>query len=192
MFRNPGLHFILSYSFYSFAQESNKAFAITGNGNGDFLWMNIRQIELSTGVVTKNIYEYGKTKFSFSDAITKEPVKNISITDETALKSNIGTVVKLNNSQTSPSPTQSMVAAAAYDRKHNKLFFVPLYVNELRWLDVSSNSESPKFYTLKSPVLKVGNTKDEANNFTRMTIGADGNGYANLLSLIYPTLSVII
>ncbi len=63
---------ILSFSFYAFAQETNQAFAITGNGNGDFQWMNIRQIDLSTGAVTKHIFENGKTKFSFSDAITKE------------------------------------------------------------------------------------------------------------------------
>ncbi len=172
------LTFILSYSIYSFSQESNTAFAITGNGNGDFLWMNIRQIDLSTGAVTKHIFVNGKTKFSFTDALTKENITTISITDETALKSNSRTVGKVNSTQTSPSPTQSMVAAAAYDRKHNKLFFAPLYINELRWLDLSSNSENPKFYTLKSPLLKVGTTKDEANNFTRMTIGADGNGYA--------------
>ena len=169
---------ILSFSFYAFAQESNKAFAITGNGNGDFQWMNIRQIDLSTGAVIKHIFENGKTKFSFSDAITKEPVKNISVIEDAQTKLNDVALGKTNNIQISPSPTQSLVAAAAYDKKHNKLFFAPLYINELRWLDLSSNSENPKFYTLKSPLLNVGNAKDDANHFTRMTIGADGNGYA--------------
>jgi len=172
------LPLILSFSFYAFAQESNKAFAITGNGNGDFQWMNIRQIDLSTGAVTKHIFENGKTKFSFSDAITKEPVKNITVIEDAPTKLNNVALGKTNNIQISPSPTQSLVAAAAYDKKHNKLFFAPLYINELRWLDLSSNSENPKFYTLKSPLLNVGNAKDDANHFTRMTIGADGNGYA--------------
>ncbi len=173
------LSLILSFSFYAFAQEKNKAFAITGNGNGDFQWMNIRQIDLSTGAVTKHIFENGKTKFSFLDAITKEPVKNISLTeDATAKLNNVAFVGKINNIQISPSPTQSLVAAAAYDKKQNKLFFAPLFINELRWLDLSSNSEDSKFYTLKSPLLNVGNAKDDANHFTRMTIGADGNGYA--------------
>ena len=35
------------------AQSSNKAYAITGDGNNDFLWMNIRQIDLKTGTVQK-------------------------------------------------------------------------------------------------------------------------------------------
>ncbi len=44
------LSFILLFSLCVFAQDANKAFAITGNGKGDFQWMNIRQIDLSTGL----------------------------------------------------------------------------------------------------------------------------------------------
>ena len=28
------------------AQDANKTFAITGDGNHDFMWMNIRQVEI--------------------------------------------------------------------------------------------------------------------------------------------------
>ncbi|HUS01280.1 MAG TPA: hypothetical protein VMY77_06115, partial [Chitinophagaceae bacterium] len=55
--------FILSFSLSALAQDANKAFAITGAGNGDFQWMNIRQIDLSSGAVTKNIFEKGVTGF---------------------------------------------------------------------------------------------------------------------------------
>src|SRR5665811_2539351 len=51
-------------------------------------------------------------------------------------------------------------------------------IRDRRWLDLSSNAENLKFYTLQSPLLSPGNPNDEANHFTRMTIGADGNGYA--------------
>ncbi len=57
--------FILLFSMCAFAQHPNKTFAITGNG--DFLWMNIRQIDISTGLVTKYIFEKGVTKFSMLD-----------------------------------------------------------------------------------------------------------------------------
>jgi hypothetical protein len=53
-----------------------------------------------------------------------------------------------------------------------------MFINQLRWLDLSSGTEQPKFYTLQSPLLNLANSQDEANHFTRMTIGADGNGYA--------------
>ena len=44
-------------AFNGFAQKtSNKAFAITGDGNIDYLWMNIRQVDLGTGKVDKSNY----------------------------------------------------------------------------------------------------------------------------------------
>lgn len=156
---------LLSFSISAFAQDASKAFAITGSGTGDFQWMNIRQIDLSSGAVTKNIFEKGITGFQMRNVITSKIVM---------LTSNYN-----GKEYTLPEyPTATMVAAAAYDKKHNKLFFTPMFINELRWLDLSSGAEQPKFYTLQSPLLNLANSKDEANHITRMTIGADGNGYA--------------
>ena len=159
------LSFILLFSLSVFSQDGNKAFAITGNGKGDFQWMNIRQIDLATGLVTKNIYEKGVTNYQFRDVTTDKPVLVLSQQDGRQVS-------------TPEFPTNTMVAAAAYDKKHNKLFFTPMSINELRWIDLSSNPENPTFYTLQSPLLSFSKTIDEANNITRMTIGADGNGYA--------------
>ena len=159
------LSFILLFSLSVFSQDGNKAFAITGNGKGDFQWMNIRQIDLATGLVTKNIYEKGVTNYQFRDVTTDKPVLVLSQQDGRQVS-------------TPEFPTNTMVAAAAYDKKHNKLFFTPMSINELRWVDLSSNPENPTFYTLQSPLLSFSKTIDEANNITRMTVGADGNGYA--------------
>ncbi|MDB5221750.1 MAG: hypothetical protein JWN83_417 [Chitinophagaceae bacterium] len=155
--------FILSFTICSTAQDANKAFAITGNG--DFQWMNIRQIDLATGAVTKNIFEKGVTGFMMRNIITG---KEVTAENKPGTKQ-VGSA---------EFPTATMVAAAAYDKKHDKLFFSPMFLSELRWLDLSSNAENPKFYTLQSPLLSLANSNDEANHFTRMTIGADGNGYA--------------
>jgi hypothetical protein len=75
-------------------------------------------------------------------------------------------------------PTGSMVAAAAFDRRSNKLFFTPMRVGELRWLDLTIKNETPQFYTVTSPVIDFGPSVDEATHITRMVIAADGNGYA--------------
>ena len=157
--------FILSFFIGATAQEGNKAFAITGSGNGDFQWMNIRQIDLTTGAVTKNIFEKGITDFQMRDVATGREIISQSLKNS-------------KSPAASEFPTSTMVAAAAYDKKHNKLFFTPMYINQLRWLDLSAGTGTPKFYTLQSPLLNLANSKDEANHFTRMTIGADGNGYA--------------
>ncbi len=159
------LSFVLLFTLSVFAQDGNKAFAITGNGKGDFQWMNIRQIDLATGLVTKNIYEKGVTNYQLRDFSTNMPVMLMSQQEGRQIG-------------TPQLPTETMVAAAAYDKKHDKLFFTPMTISELRWLDLSSNAENPKFYTLQSPLLNFSKTIDEANNITRMTIGADGNGYA--------------
>jgi hypothetical protein len=75
-------------------------------------------------------------------------------------------------------PTATMVAAVAYDKKHDKLFFTPMRIGELRWLDVSAGTAEPKFYAEKTQLLNSLDLSDEANHITRMDIAADGNGYA--------------
>ena len=151
----PSILFI-SISFSLSAQNANKAYAITGQASGNFNWSDIREIDLSTGKVSTTIFEAGKTRFS----LTSDGEKKLA----------------LGTNDANSLPTQSMVAAAAYDKRHNKLFFTPMRIGELRWLDLSANDA--KFYTLQNQLLNKGNLNDEANQITRMVIAADGNGYA--------------
>lgn len=148
---------LILFSVFSFAQKTSKAYAITGQSNGNFNWTDIREIDLKTGKVENTIFETGKTKFSLNVSNAKQ--NSFSETKDAAL------------------PTQSMVAAAAYDRTHDKLFFTPMRIGELRWLDLSSKPGNKKFYTLQSQLLNTGNLNDEANQITRMVIAADNNGY---------------
>ncbi|MFT3912471.1 MAG: T9SS type A sorting domain-containing protein [Ferruginibacter sp.] len=152
---------LITSSFATMAQ-SNKAFAITGDGNNDYIWMNIRQVDLGTGQVTKTLFERSKTNFILTDAASKRTV------DQTSTA---------NMFTSTDYPTGTYVAAAAYDGKSNKLFFTPMRSGELRWLDLNIKNETPQFYTIHSDVFGV-NANDEATNITRMVIGADGNGYA--------------
>ncbi len=148
------------------AQQNNKAYAITGDGNKDFVWMNIRQVNLSTGAVEKTIFQRGKTNFTLTDATSKKVVEPSAFAD--------GNVFAAKDY-----PTGTFVAGAAYDRRGNKLFFVPMRTGELRWLDLDSKGDVLRFNTMSSPLLKVSATAtDEAYHITRMVIGADGNGYA--------------
>lgn len=156
--------FIVSAALAS-AQNSNKAFAITGDGNQDYVWMNIRQVDLGTGQVSKTIFQRSKSNFVLTDVNTK-----IITTQASAMNGNLF--------QSRDYPTGSLVAAAAYDQRNNKLFFSPMRIGELRWVDLDIKNETPKFYTISSEVLNFGPAPDEANHITRMVIAADGNGYA--------------
>ena len=161
--------FVVS-SFSALAQDAGKTFAITGDGKSDFRWMSIRQVDITTGKVTQDVFQRDKTAFVLMDAATKKPVTTQSFKFD-------------NNGSTSfvqlqDAPTLTMVAAAAYDKKHDKLFFTPMRIGELRWLDVSAKGDVPKFYTEKTNLLNTADLNDEANHITRMDIAADGNGYA--------------
>jgi hypothetical protein len=149
-----------------FAQDSNKAFAITSDGNSDHIWMNIRQVDLKTGQVTNTIFQRSKTNFELTNVTGKTTVTQSSPVQNVFMSKDY--------------PTGSLVAAAAYDKRNNKLFFTPMRVGELRWVDLDIKNETPKFYTMESDLLKFGSTgpMDESNHITRMVIAADGNGYA--------------
>jgi hypothetical protein len=137
------------------AQDANKTFAITGDGNHDFMWMNIRQVDITTGKIVTDVYQRDKTAFVMKDADSKT------------------------QSAAHRTPTETMVAAAAYDKNQNKLFFTPMRVGELRWLDLNAKGNEQKYYTVTSSLLNTNEKLyDEANHFTRMVIAADGNGYA--------------
>ena len=137
------------------AQDANKTFAITGDGNHDFMWMNIRQVDITTGKIVQDVYQRDKSAFVMADADSK-----------TQMAAN-------------RRPTETMVAAAAYDKNQNKLFFTPMRVGELRWLDLNAKGDAQKYYSVTSTLLNTNEAlNDEANQFSRMVIAADGNGYA--------------
>lgn len=74
-------------------------------------------------------------------------------------------------------PVASLSAACAFDQRHNRLYYAPLFMNQLRYVDLDGNT--PKIYYFDNePFLQVTNANDEANHVTRMVIGADGDGYA--------------
>ncbi len=156
---------LIATSLFSFAQGGNRTYAITGDGNGDYMWMNIRQVDLANGKVIKNLYDRTTTAFQLFDAVTKKPIEFSA---------------ELNRSSwMAPQfPTATMVAAAAFDQRQNKLFFTPMRIGELRWLDLGAKGADPKFYTLQSELLNPADLNNDANHITRMVIASDGNGYA--------------
>ncbi|QEC69520.1 T9SS type A sorting domain-containing protein [Panacibacter ginsenosidivorans] len=143
--------FCLTYAGDSTAQKSN-AFAVTGSTKGDITWSTVRQIDLSTGLELRSIYS-PKDKPAILDAMS-------------------GT--RVNGAATAP--TETLVAATAYDSKTNRLFFTPMHSNELRYFDLSKGTNA--VYYVGNTALKSFEEKSEADVITRMCFGADGYGYA--------------
>ncbi len=147
------------------AQDAIRTFAFTGDGNNDFMWMNIRQVDLNSGLISKSLFERSKTNYTITNVETK------AVANQTA-------IAEGNIYVPSTYPTATFVAAAAFDKRSDKLFFIPMRMNELRWVDVSARGTEPKFYSISSNILPASQHNDEGLNITRMTIGADRNGYA--------------
>jgi len=172
------LNILLAYSLNTFSQ-SGTAFAITGQGKGDFNWSDIRSIDMASGNVNSVLFENGKTSFSFINAESRLPVDKTSINIPASVSQKLnGTISGQKMVTANPSPTLLMSAAIAYDQKHGKLFFASMSTGQLIWLDMKSANSAPVFYTIEKPLIEILKPGDEAFNITRMTIGANGNGYA--------------
>ncbi len=137
-----------------YSQRSLPIYAVTSSET-DNQWLNLKLVDAGKGLVMKTIFDYNNQQATVLNAST----------NTLALKREEGN-----------GPTGSMVAAAAYSRSQSKFFFIPMRIAELRWADLSKGNTT--YYTHTSPVLSKLNMNDDANHFTRMTIGADGNGYA--------------
>ncbi len=165
------------FSLKGFSQDT-KVFAITGQANANFNWTDIRVVDMNTGSISKTLYENGKSKFSFVDAETNK-APDLILNDKIVPQVNQNVAGNLKNVAIDPStPTAAMSAAAAYDKRHDKLFFSSMRTGQLMWLDTKQANGTSAFYTVKQPLIINKNMSDEAMNITRMTIGADGNGYA--------------
>lgn len=72
-------------------------------------------------------------------------------------------------------PFATNSAAMAYDKKHDRLYYTPMGINELRYIDLKSG----KIYYFENEAFgQVKSFGDAPNQITRMVIASDGNGYA--------------
>ncbi len=159
MVRRTLLSITLSVSILSLtAQETSRtAFAITGGQKGQFNWTEVKLIDLNTGLVLRSVHD-NTIKPSLYDARSGKPIP-------TSSDKNIA------------EPFATFSAAAAFDQKHNRLYFTPMGINQLRYIDLNSK-ETRVFYFQNEAFGKASSLQDEANHVTRMVIGADGDGYA--------------
>lgn len=143
----------VSLSIAAVAQDANSTFAITGKGVGDFSWVNIRQVNIKTGQLEKTIYEN-----------SARPVMTSSIS------------MGVNNLTQVPAMGYG-VAAAAYDKVHNRLYYTQMHFGELSYIDL--DKKEPAFNFAGALISRnSASLLTEESHFTRMVINADGYGYA--------------
>ncbi len=157
---------VLCAGLHTAKAQSSTAFAITGESKGNVNWSVIREIDLSTGALVRNIYLPATEKPAHIDASTGKEM-NVDATAAVAK----GSVTPC----TCQSP--SLAAATAYDARQKRLYFTTLFGSDLQYIDVTK--KELKIYHVTSQNLKAfPSTAGEADNITRMVFGSDGNGYA--------------
>lgn len=164
--------------FHGFSQKSSSLFAITGQSVKNFNWMDIRSLNMKTGNVEHVLFENGKSEYTYINSENKSQINEIVLNGNPA-KLSVGDVHVVSEQiiLQNPTPTSLMVAATAFDQRHNRLFFSTLHDGRLIWLDLSKKNEA-SFFTIDKPLIVQNDYNDEALNITRMTIGSDGFGYA--------------
>ena len=84
-------------------------------------------------------------------------------------------LLRMNPSLDKPFSTYS--AACAYDKKHERLYYTPMGIAQLRYIDLKA--KTPQVYYFEDEQFgALRGRGDISNQITRMVIGADGNGYA--------------
>ena len=148
----------------SYAQnQKTTAFAITSASRGTAIWTEVKMIDLSSGEIVQTIYDNTRSNV---EAFNARNGKVIRIKDEQG---------RITDQQYLPFSTLS--AACAYDRRHNRLYYTPMYLNQLRYIDLDKPNKGLHYFENET-FSGAANLTNEANHITRMVIASDGNGYA--------------
>ena len=143
------------------AQRDRFAYAITDLTREGVGWNALRKLDLQTGEYSNVILNGVDNRVSVYDAITQQELKQQP-------DARYGTLLE--------TPFGTGVAAAAFDRKHNRLYFTPMFVDQLRYIDLKTMKV---YYITGQPFSNSGDMhNDQAKVITRMVIAPDGNGYA--------------
>ncbi len=143
-------------------QPDQFAYAITDVTGQNANWAYLRTLNLKTGEYSDILLNGNDAMRPAFDASTK---KQVSTLNNPTIANNYGNAAFATN-----------VAAAAYDRRTNRLYYTPMFIDQLRYIDLSNF----KVYFVNDQGF-TGQTQkasDQGNIVTRMVIASDGYGYA--------------
>ncbi len=195
---------LLLSAFTSLNAQKSTAYAITAAEKGHAAWGEVRLIDVISGQELKSIFS-SKDQAELLNARTGKPVVKKDIkpeqpfnrefiirykgSDDKVLvkpvdgqaKSLSGIVEKRMATYRTPvqmdQPFSTSSAACAYDKKHDRLYYTPLGIAQLRYIDLKAKTptihyfEDEAFGVLTSP-------RDVPNQITRMVIAGRGEGFA--------------
>lgn len=143
------------------AQSDRFAYAITDLTKDGMGWNALRKLDLQTGQYSDVLINGTDATRAAYDAVSKKELSRQADP-------------KWGNLFQSPFTTG--VAAAAFDKKHNRLYYTPMFVDQLRYIDLKTMQV---YFVTGQTFSGAGDMhNDEAKIITRMVIAPDGYGYA--------------
>ena len=154
--------FLLFITLATSAQTDRFAYAITDMKKDGANWSFLRKIDLNTGSFSEVILNGGDEAITAFDEASKKPLSQPFSDERFGKHANAAFATG--------------VAAIAYDRKNQRIYYTPMFINQLRYIDL----KTMKVYFVPTTEMEGLTIKasDQSNIITRMTIGPDGNGYA--------------
>ena len=142
-------------------QTDRFTYAVTDAQQGTN-WSFLRKLNLQTGEYSQVLLSGDDASLLAYDATTKKQF-TAPVND-----ARYGTAVN--------AAFATGVAAMAYDKKNNRLYYTPMFIDQLRYIDLKTMKV---FYvTDKAFTGMPQKSSDQGNIVTRMVIASDGNGYA--------------
>lgn len=178
----------------SAAQAQIRAYAITGTQKGSSNWTEVRLVDVSTGEEMKTIYKNSQEIEKLNARTGKPIVKKDEASMQSAPAQEMQTITIFRNDGNNKTilvrnsaphaghvqtdaPFATTSAALAYDKKHDRLYYTPMGINELRYIDIKTNTTKVYYFEGEAFGALAGRG-DVPNQVTRMVFGADGKGYA--------------
>lgn len=147
----------------AFTQQADRfVYAITDAQPQGPNWQFLRKLDLQTGQYSQVLLSGNDASFLANDATTRKQF-SAPLNDQ-----RFGTTVN--------AAFATGVAAMAYDKRNNRLYYTPMFIDQLRYIDL----KTMKVFYVTDQVFtgKPQKSSDQGNIVTRMVIASDGNGYA--------------
>jgi hypothetical protein len=144
------------------AQTDHFAYAVTDVVKEGANWSFLRKIDLNTGSYSDVLLNGADVKQPAYDHATKKQFS------EPQQDPRFGKVAN--------AAFATGVAAIAYDKRNQRIYYTPMFINQLRYIDLKTMN----VYFVSSPDIESLKIKaaDQSNIITRMVIADDEKGYA--------------
>ena len=145
------------------AQQADRfAYAVTDVQPQGVNWNFLRKLNLQTGEYSQVLLSGNDASFLAYDATTKKQFAT-PLSDQL-----YGNYIN--------AAFATGVAAMAYDKRNNRIYYTPMLIDQLRYIDLKTMKV---FYVIDRVFTgKPQKSSDQGNIVTRMVIAEDGYGYA--------------